>query len=267
MIVIIIIIIIIIIIRIDRLVDIDVALSTTDLFLVAAAGDVARALILCHVAIHKGAAPALVAGLETRPPVRSQIALILAFGDGQLVVPAFRAHERLEGRRLRVVPVASQGNPRGRRGPQENRRRRGGALGLGGRGAGRGRVVESLLRDDAVGLEVPRLAVETDGRVPLAELLGRDREVVAGFFAQVMLLSLSNHSTHEAIVSGSHCMPGLGPPAAQKRRLPTRAARERRTCIVGCGEVDEWRGYSVLLREGGRGILQVVVVASTRTSR
>lgn len=139
-------------------------------------------------------APALAARLNAGEDKGGLIARVLAFGDGEIVVIASLAKQLLEGRVLRVlIHVAAQDGPAGRR-RTEGASRRGGWGGgcrfLGARGSW-----ETSERHDAVGLDAPRLAVETHGRVPVREILRRSFPELANLLADQVIGIIFPHDT------------------------------------------------------------------------
>jgi hypothetical protein len=139
--------------------NVDGAFASTHVRLITRARSVAVGLVLCPLAAYVAAAPTLVAFLHTCKGEGATIAAVLALWDSQGRV-SVGVHVLLQNRAIWVLGVASQSFPGGR-----GRRERRSLARASSRHRGGGRcweAVEFFLREDAVGLIIPGLAIKTE---------------------------------------------------------------------------------------------------------
>jgi hypothetical protein len=140
--------------------NVDDAFASAHLCLITSTRSLAVGLVLGPLAAYVAAAPTLIAFLNTCEVEGAAVAAVLALRDTQGSV-SVGVHVLLEDWASRILSVASQCFPGGR-GRRE--RRRFARAGSSYRGGGRRCLgaVNFLLREDAVGLPIPGLAIETE---------------------------------------------------------------------------------------------------------
>lgn len=142
--------------------NVDNALASTHVRLVASTRNVAVSLILCPLAVYIVAAQTLIAFLHTYEVKGAAVAALLALRNSQGCIPVC-IRIQLEEWVGRILSVASQGFPGGR-GRRERRRscaRSGGGGHLGG-SCRWFQGVQFSFSDEAIGLPTPDLAIRAD---------------------------------------------------------------------------------------------------------